>query len=81
VFIDDENAWRIYYSVPDKKWVAYIQDWLPEPERGPEISMENPSIFPLAVKSRLPRGQGEDHHHLVIYSDGRAENVHRIGNA
>jgi hypothetical protein len=73
VFIDDKDAWRVVYHRPSKRWEAFIQDWLPESERGPEISMEDPKVFPLVVKSRLRRTPGGEPFHFTIYPDGSSK--------
>jgi hypothetical protein len=74
-FMDNEFAWRIYYSYPERKWIAFRQEWLPESKRLPEVSMTDPRVFPIVVKSRLPRGQSEPPYQFKIYSDGTAESL------
>jgi hypothetical protein len=73
VFNDVENSWRIYYSVPSKSWMSFVQEWLPESERGTAVDMHDSSIFPLTVTSRLPRSPDGIAYHIVVYSDGSFE--------
>jgi hypothetical protein len=75
VFVNDKDAWRILYSVPEKRWVAFIQDWLPKSERGPDVSMDDPRLFPLVVRSRLSRSPDGEPYHFMVCSDGNSENL------
>jgi hypothetical protein len=46
--------WRIYYSYPQKKWVPFLAEWLPETERPPHVSLGDSSVFPLEIKLQVP---------------------------
>lgn len=53
-----ESPWRLSFSLPDQKWVPFVQSWLPLPQRMPSVSPDDPRIFPLRVISRLPKTSG-----------------------
>ncbi|MBV9851882.1 MAG: hypothetical protein JO250_19620 [Armatimonadetes bacterium] len=53
-----ESPWRLRFSLPDQKWVPFVQSWLPMPQRMPSVSPNDSHIFPLRVVSRLPKTPG-----------------------
>jgi hypothetical protein len=53
-----EVPWRIYYSYPDKRWLPFRAEWLPEEERPPAISFDDGAIFPLEIRMAVPWRHG-----------------------
>ncbi len=37
-----------------ERWEPYVEDWLPEEERFPSVSLSDETFFPLRFASRLP---------------------------
>ena len=59
-FTSDEGGWSIRRVGKPSRWVCIVEDWRPESERAPSVSFEDPDVFPLLVRSRLPsRESGE----------------------
>lgn len=75
VFINEADAWRICYDYPKKKWIAYVEHWLPEAERDPHISMDDGSIFPITIISWLPQKKDKKQLNFRIHSDGSKEEL------
>jgi hypothetical protein len=55
--LDGRDWWSVQRG-PDSKWETVDETWLPEGERRPGVSLRDKNIFPLSVKSRLPRSDG-----------------------
>src|SRR5581483_2980708 len=49
-----EKPWRIYYNYPQKRWVSFRAEWLPEFERPPSVLFDNETVFPLEVRMSVP---------------------------
>ena len=52
VLIDDKTCWRVN-KMPGG-WEPYVEDWMPEGERMPSVSLDDRAIFPLKYVSVLP---------------------------
>ncbi|MCR4415583.1 MAG: hypothetical protein NUV77_24490 [Thermoguttaceae bacterium] len=37
-----------------ERWEPFVEDWLPEEERSPSVSLSDQAFFPLRFSSRLP---------------------------
>jgi hypothetical protein len=51
---ESTSPWRVYLDYPSKKWTAYSEDWLPQAQRSPVVSMADERIFPLEVRMHVP---------------------------
>jgi hypothetical protein len=49
---------RIYFSYPEKRWVYFRAEWLPEHERPPTVSFDDEAIFPLQIRMNVPWRKG-----------------------
>lgn len=74
VFKNDDEVWRICYDYLEKKWIPFIEYWLPERERGLTVSMSDKTVFPLVIESRLPYKRKGKPIHFIVKSDGTIEN-------
>ena len=54
VFIGPSDAWRLKRDSRSHCWSPFEETWLPPKERRPAVSMGDPKIFPLKIRSRLP---------------------------
>jgi hypothetical protein len=52
------TPWRVYYSYPDKQWISFRAEWLPENERPPAVSLEDDAVFPLGIRMSVPWKHG-----------------------
>jgi hypothetical protein len=55
---DGRDWWSVQRGF-GKKWETVNEVWLPEDERRPTVSLSDQHIFPLVVRSRLPRSDGK----------------------
>jgi hypothetical protein len=51
---EQDNCWVLRYDVPSARWVAMNEEWFLQGARLLPVPVENPSVFPLRVSSRLP---------------------------
>lgn len=75
VFRDNDTSWRIYYSYEKDSWVPYIEDWLPVEERSLWVSLDDTTVFPMRIQSRLPVQSDGKLLFFTINSDGNRENI------
>lgn len=54
VFINASDSWKLTRDYRTRCWSPFEQAWLPPEERQPVVSMEDPAIFPLEIRSTLP---------------------------
>jgi hypothetical protein len=73
---ETDTPWRVYYSYPDKRWVAFRAEWLPESERPPAVSFADDTVFPLEIRMAVPWTQGGRPAAYQITKDGV---MHEIG--
>ena len=67
-FRDSEPLWYVFYSRVEKKWITCMAGQLPK-----IVPVQDMSIFPLTIKSRLPREITGKPHHIVVQADGSSE--------
>jgi hypothetical protein len=67
--------WRIYYSYPDKRWVSFRAEWLPESERPPFASLDDDAVFPLEIRMFVPWKQGGRPAVYRVEKDGRLHEI------
>jgi hypothetical protein len=67
--------WRIYYSPPNKKWLSFEAEWLPENERPPFVSFADDTIFPLEIRMTVPWQKSGK---LVAYRIGKDGQMREI---
>jgi hypothetical protein len=65
------SPWRIYYNYPQRKWVSFVAEWLPEAERPPHVSFEDESVFPIEIRMAVPWHEGGRPSGYLITSDGQ----------
>jgi len=56
---DGAVPWSIYFRGPQKRWLPYRADWLPEAERPRVVSFDDKSIFPLKISMFVPWRMGD----------------------
>lgn len=69
--LDGQDWWSVQRG-RGSQWETVDNSWLPEEERRPGVSLRDKNIFPLSVKSRLPRSDGKLMA-LRIFPNGRTE--------
>lgn len=69
-FTSEKGGWSIQRLGRPARWVCTIEDWLPEAERSPSVSLEDPSVFPLRVRSLLPARETGKALEFEIRADG-----------
>jgi hypothetical protein len=52
---DSEGVWRLTYEPNSKWWQPYVESWLPVEQRCHSVSLADERLFPLRVRSTLPR--------------------------
>jgi len=67
---ESSDPWRVLFDYPSQSWVAFIQTWLPEVERMPVVDMSDKRVFPLCIKTCLPRQRGGEPLKIEILPDG-----------
>ena len=70
-----KNPWRIYFSCPDRRWLSFRAEWLPEAERPPSVLLDDEGIFPLEIFMTLPWREGEKPSVYQIGPDGQIKVV------
>ena len=73
VFINSTEAWQLGRDYSSRRWSPFEQTWLPEEERSPVVSLDDPDIFPLKVESRLSREATGKPFSFVVLSSGETE--------
>ena len=62
----DNESWILQNrNYPIDQWRSLREPWLPEDLKTKEILFDDTSIFPLQVRSRLPRTNGENIHFQI----------------
>lgn len=69
-FTSDHGGWSIQHLGKPARWVCTVEDWLPESERSPSVSLQDPAVFPLQVRSLLPLRETGKPLEFRILSDG-----------
>lgn len=69
-FTSDTGGWTVQRLGKPARWVCVVEHWLPEAERAPSVSLEDASVFPLLVRSRLPLRESCGPLEFAINSDG-----------
>jgi len=64
------TPWRVYFSYPNKRWVSFRAEWLPEAERPPAASLGDERVFPLEIRMVVPWVQGGQPSRYQITRDG-----------
>jgi len=72
-FTSDTGGWSVRRLGNPAQWVCIDEDWLPEADRGPSVSFEDASVFPLHVRSHLPSRASGKPLQFAIRSDGTVE--------
>jgi hypothetical protein len=67
---DPPHRWRLVFDLANKTWQRFVEDWLPEADRSPSVSLEDANVFPLRIITRLPLGKGGKTWQAVIDSNG-----------
>jgi hypothetical protein len=75
VFVTADHTWRVYWDYQANNWSPFVEDWLPEHERSPSVSLNDSELFPLTVCSRLPRAKNGKPYRLTIHADGSSEEL------
>lgn len=71
VITAEGKLWRVVRLGRPPRWEPYIQSWLPLEERSHSVvSLEDATVFPLLVESRLQAPDGR-RLRFVIEADGR----------
>jgi hypothetical protein len=74
--------WRIYRAGSVKKWIPYTEDWLSEKDRTHSaVSLADNSLFPIIIRSSLPKQRGERKWAFSVDSQGFATEVRSDGGA
>ena len=68
---ETDIPWRIYYAYPQKKWVSFQAEWLPESARPPQVSFHDNAVFPLEIRMQLSWREGEIPVTYRITADGQ----------
>jgi hypothetical protein len=69
-FADDHGVWTIFYSSVKRKWLVCDYKQMPK-----IVELDEPRIFPLTIKSRLPRQRRGKPFHVVINADGSSAEI------
>jgi hypothetical protein len=69
-FTSETGGWSIQRLGRPARWVCTVEDWRPEAERAPSVSLEDPSVFPLRVRSLLPVRETGKLLEFTIRADG-----------
>ena len=69
---ETEVPWRIYYSYPDRKWVSFRAEWIPEAERPPYVAFSDARVFPLEIHLQVPWEEGARPSAYRISPDGQS---------
>jgi hypothetical protein len=72
---ETKMPWRIYYKYPEKRWVSFEAEWLPQPERPPSVSFDDAKVFPLEICLRLPWRKGEAPKKYCIDQIGQIQEI------
>lgn len=72
-FTSERGGWSIQRLGKPARWVCTIEDWLPEAERSPSVSLEDPLVFPLRVRTLLPARETGKPLEFLIRADGRID--------
>lgn len=68
MFLYDTRTWGIDFGDPPQGWFVHI--WIPADQRMARVSLDDPTLFPMTVASRLPRRIGGTPYLFVINPDG-----------
>jgi hypothetical protein len=69
-FHSEQTVWYVFHSNVEKKWITCVANQLPK-----IVPVDDTSIFPLTIKSRLPREATGQPHHVIVHADGSAQQL------
>jgi hypothetical protein len=69
-FANGHGVWSIFYSRVKAKWLTCDYRHMPK-----IVEVNEPNIFPLTIRSRLPREPGGKPIHIAVCGDGSSEDV------
>ncbi len=72
---EKETSWLIYYKYPEKRWLSFRAEWLPEPERPPHISFDDETVFPLEICVQVPWQEGDRPSRYRVTADGQMREI------
>ena len=72
---ENGDWWRVFFHRPTRRWRPLIEEWLPEAERRPSVSLDDARVFPLRFITRLPRARGAHPYHIEIRQDGSVASI------
>lgn len=75
VYVFGGTLWGVALHYPEKRWDSLRQDWIPAEERMKAVSLDDASVFPLQVASRLPKMKGGERIRFEIKPDGSAKDI------
>jgi hypothetical protein len=50
---DGRDWWRVTNDLEQRRWSPYVENWLPQQQRRPTVSLADADIFPVHVETRL----------------------------
>lgn len=53
-YVTESDGWTVMTLGKPSRWSCIVEDWKPEAERSPSVRFDDPLVFPLVVRSRLP---------------------------
>jgi hypothetical protein len=63
-------TWGVWHEHQKTTWRPVTQDYLPESQRLPSVSLSNDRVFPLRFTTLLPRVFGGEPWRIEIHPDG-----------
>jgi len=67
---DPDGIWRLTYEPDTNRWQPYVESWLPIEQRCHSVSLANERLFPLRVRSTLPRHDSQEAWEVTINRAG-----------
>ena len=69
----EDGVWGLWHDAGTGTWVSMVENWLPEAERRPAVSLDDDTVFPMRISSRLPlESTGKPFEFTVLLGGGTA---------